>query len=76
MMSSVQLKSSSEEKMNMYETMVEDLVNSDESSRYMLDGKSWHSNYTRFLCFLFISIFSSGSRRRFPEPNKFAFNDD
>lgn len=38
-MSSVQLKSSSEEKMSMYENMVEDLVNSDESSRYMLDGK-------------------------------------
>lgn len=39
-MSSVQLKLSSEEKMNMYENMVEDLVNSDESSRYMLDGKT------------------------------------
>lgn len=25
--------------MSMYENMVEDLVNSDESSRYMLDGK-------------------------------------
>lgn len=39
-MSSVQLQLSSDEKMNMYENMVEDLVNSDdESSRYMLDGK-------------------------------------
>lgn len=39
-MSSVQLKLSSDDKMNMYENMVEDLVNSDdESSRYMLDGK-------------------------------------
>lgn len=38
-MSSAQLKSPSEEKMSMYENMVEDLVNSDESSRYMLDGK-------------------------------------
>lgn len=27
------------ERMSMYENMVEDLVNSDESSRYMLDGK-------------------------------------
>lgn len=41
-MSSVQLKSSSEEKMSMYENMVEDLVNSDESSRYMLDGKTFN----------------------------------
>lgn len=43
-MSSVQLKTSTtEERMNMYENMVEDLVNSDESSRYMLDGKTaWH----------------------------------
>lgn len=40
-MSSVQLKTSTtEERMNMYENMVEDLVNSDESSRYMLDGKT------------------------------------
>ena len=39
-MSSVGLTTSaSEEKMSMYENMVEDLVNSDESSRYMLDGK-------------------------------------
>lgn len=42
-MSSVQLKQSEEslasERMSMYENMVEDLVNSDESSRYMLDGK-------------------------------------
>lgn len=48
-MSSVQLTTSSEERMNMYENMVEDLVNSDESSRYMLDGKtSWHSIKSRF----------------------------
>lgn len=41
-MSSVQLTSPTEEKMSMYENMVEDLVNSDESSRYMLDGKTRH----------------------------------
>lgn len=43
LMSSVQLKQPEEslaaERMSMYETMVEDLVNSDESSRYILDGK-------------------------------------
>lgn len=37
-MSSVRFKSSSEEKMSMYESMVEDLVG-DENSRYILDGK-------------------------------------
>lgn len=37
-MSSVRFKSSSEEKMSMYENMVEDLVG-DENSRYILDGK-------------------------------------
>ena len=38
-MSSVSLKTtSSEDKMSMYETMVEELV-ADENSRYILDGK-------------------------------------
>lgn len=37
-MSSVRFKTSSEEKMSMYEDMVEDLVG-DENSRFMLDGK-------------------------------------
>lgn len=36
-MSSVELKSSSDDKLSMYEGMVENLVK-DESSRYMLDG--------------------------------------
>lgn len=36
-MSSVELKSSSNDKLSMYEGMVENLVK-DESSRYMLDG--------------------------------------
>lgn len=37
-MSSVRFKTPSEEKMSMYENMVEDLVG-DENSRYILDGK-------------------------------------
>lgn len=37
-MSSVRFKTASEEKMSMYENMVEDLVG-DENSRYILDGK-------------------------------------
>lgn len=57
-MSSVQLKLSSEEKMNMYENMVEDLVNSDESSRYMLDGKTdWHSIKNRSCACLVFQLF-------------------
>jgi hypothetical protein len=39
-MSSVSFKtSSSEEKMNMYESMVEELVGADENSRFILDGE-------------------------------------
>lgn len=39
-MSSVSFKTtSSEEKMSMYENMVEELVGADESSRFILDGK-------------------------------------
>ena len=38
-MSSVRFKTASEEKMSMYEDMVEDLVGDDENSRFMLDGK-------------------------------------
>lgn len=54
-MSSVQLKLSSDEKMNMYENMVEDLVNSDdESSRYMLDGKKiWQWTKSAIIRFCF-----------------------
>jgi hypothetical protein len=37
-MSSVRFKTASEEKMSMYENMVEDLVG-DDDSRYILDGK-------------------------------------
>jgi hypothetical protein len=40
-MSSVRFKTASEEKMSMYESMVEELVgdDDDENSRYILDGK-------------------------------------
>lgn len=40
-MSSVSFKTSSttEEKMSMYESMVEDLVDNEENSRFILDGK-------------------------------------
>jgi hypothetical protein len=57
-MSSVQVKQSEEslaaEKMSLYENMVEDLVNSDESSRYMLDGEfqAFDIQLKHFRCFL------------------------
>lgn len=38
-MSSVERKTGTEDKMSLYEGMVEDLANADENSRYILDGK-------------------------------------
>lgn len=58
-MSSVGLKTTStEEKMNMYENMVEELV-ADENSRYILDGKfSCHVNFNSLsLMWLFFAFF-------------------
>lgn len=39
-MSSVQSKFSPEDKMSMYENMVDDLTSCDDNSHFMLDGKS------------------------------------
>lgn len=62
-MSSVQLQLSSDEKMNMYENMVEDLVNSDdESSRYMLDGKkNWQWIESAIITFCFSPVILSAN---------------
>lgn len=81
-MSSVQVKQTEEslasERMSMYENMVENLVNSDESSRYMLDGKLKDELDIQLktfpLGFLYLkSVIFMSSYRTIA---KFAFNDD
>jgi hypothetical protein len=83
-MSSVQLKqeeSLPSERMSMYENMVEDLVNSENSDRFMIDGKIDCSHLLDIQLKMFPLNFLSRAEpvilMYFRRPHrKFAFNDD